>query len=170
MLIAGQETGVLSLPDGESTILVKGMSRKVVDVSASDFTNDKGQYSHTNVTEREKHVATITIARTSGELEMLQSTQEVGDFVTKYADPIADAILQRNQPLYNLMPTADEWQGTEDAAKGLPPLPGREKRGLFDVQRHFAIAATRAMKARKHCILNAEMGFGVRPESYWYDR
>ncbi len=160
MLIAGQETGVLSLPSECGTILVKGMTRKVVDVSTSDSTNDKGQYTHTNVTEREKHVATITIAHQDGDLEMLQSTQEVGDFVTQYADPIAEAILQRNQPLYDLLPAQDEWEGTQNAAKGLPPLPGREKRGLFDVQRHFAIATARVMKARTHCILNAEMGFG----------
>ena len=160
MLIAGQETGVLKLESQDGSILVKGMSRKVIEVTASDMTNEKGQYSHTTVNEREKHVATITIAHTDGQLDMLQSSQEVGDFVTKYADPIAEAILVRNQPLYNLLPTTTEWQGTAEAAKGLPPLPGREVRGLFDVQRHFAIAAARVMKARGHCILNAEMGFG----------
>jgi Uncharacterised methyltransferase family (DUF6094) len=160
MLIAGQETGVLSLPSEDGTILVKGMSRKVVDMTTRDNVNDKGQYSHTSVNEREKHVATITIAHQDGELDMLQSSTEVGDFVTKYADPIADAILQRNQPLYELMPEGKEWQVTGMSAKGLSPLPNREEKGLFDVQRHFAIAAARVMKARRHCILNAEMGFG----------
>jgi hypothetical protein len=160
MMIAGQETGVLSLPSDHGTILVKGMSRKIIDVSASDRSNEKGQYTHTNVTEREKHVATITIAKGDGELEMLQSSTEVGEFVTRYADPIADAILKRNKPLYDLMPTLEEWDGTSKAAKGLPPLPNRVERGLFDVQRHFAIAASRVMKANRHCIMNAEMGFG----------
>ena len=160
MLIAGQETGVLALPSEEGTILVKGMSRKVVDVSTRDLTNEKGQYSHTNVNEREKHVATITIAHQDGELDMLQSSSEVGDFVTKYAEPIAEAILKRNQPLYELKPDALEWAVTGKSAKGLPALPNREERGLFEVQRHFAIAAARVMKSRRHCILNAEMGFG----------
>ena len=161
MLIAGQETGVLTLSSDDGTpILVKGMSRKVVDVSSSDHTNDKGQYSHTTVNEREKHVATITIAHTDGKLEMLQSSSDVGDFITKYADPIADAILERNQPLYELQPDGTEWQVTAKSAKGLPPLPNRKEKGLFDVQRHFAIGSARVMKAKRHCILNCEMGFG----------
>ena len=160
MMIAGQETGVLSLQSDSGPILVKGMSRKVIDVTTSDRANEKGEYTHTNVNEREKHVATLTIAHTDGELDMLQSPSTVGSFITKYADPIADAILKRNQPLYNLNPDKQEWDATAKSAIGLPPLPGREQRGLFDVQRHFAIAATRVMKARRHCILNAEMGFG----------
>ena len=160
MMIAGQETGVLSLPSDGGTILVKGMSRKVVDVSASDRTNDKGEYTHTNVDEREKHMATITIAHQDGMLDMLQSSTQVGDFVTEYADPIADAILKRNQPLYELKPTSSEWQATAKAARGLPPLPNRKEKGLFDVQRHFAIAAARVMRKRGHAIMNCEMGFG----------
>ena len=150
MLIAGQETGVLSLPSEEGTILVKGMSRKVVDVSASDRANDKGQYTHTTVTEREKHVATITIAHSDGELEMLQSSSEVGDFVTKYADPIAEAILKRNQPLYNSDAAARGMAGQSgNLPRACRHCPAGEKRGLFDVQRHFAIAATRVMKAKQ---------------------
>jgi hypothetical protein len=161
MLIAGQETGVLKL-EGEDhqPFLVKGMSRKVVDVTTRDMDNEKGQYSHTNVSEREKHVATITLAHPDGNLEMLQTSVEVGDFITKYADPIAETILDRNQPLYELKPTRQEWIVTGRSAKGLPPLPNRAERGLFDVQRHFAIAAARVMQARRNCILNAEMGFG----------
>lgn len=160
MMIAGQETGVLNLPDGDTTILVKGMSRKVIDVSANDFTNDKGQYTHTTINEREKHVAAITIAHPDGNLEMMQAASEVAAFVTKYADPIAEAILKRNQPLYALKPIQEEWEVTSKSAKGSPPLPNREERGLFDVQRHFAIATARVMEAHRHCILNAEMGFG----------
>jgi len=39
-------------------------------------------------------------------------------------------------------------------------LPGRDERGLFDVQKHFAIAASRKMMKDHHIILNCEMGFG----------
>ncbi len=124
MMIAGQETGVLSLPDETGrTMLVKGMSRKVIDVSSTDHANEKGQYSHTNVNEREKHIAAITLAHTDGKLEMLQSSSEVGDFVTQFADPIADAILKRNQPLYELRPTKEEWQATSRSAQGIATTP-----------------------------------------------
>jgi len=160
MMIAGQETGVLSLPDGASKILVKGMSRKVVDVSANDFTNEKGKYSHTTINEREKHVAAITIAHPDGKLEMIQSAAEVASFVTKYSDPIAEAILKRNQPLYNYDPAQTEWNTVAQSALGLPPLPGKNEKGLFDVQKHFALAARRIMRVQRHAILMCEMGFG----------
>ena len=166
MMIAGQETGVLTLPEisgncrNTGNLLVKGMSRKIADVSTADHTNEVGEYSHTNVCQREKHVASITIAHMDGNLEMLQSANEVGSFITQYADPIADAILKRNQPLYELKPSLKEWEVTGKSAAGLPPIPNRQERGLFDVQRHFAIAAARVMKTQRHCILNAEMGFG----------
>ncbi len=161
MMIAGQETGVLSLQkDDGQKMLVKGMSRKVVEAQAADHASEKGQYTHTTVSEREKHIATLTIASTDGKLEMLQSPGEVGDFVTRYADPIADAILQRNTPLYGLVPNEQEWQKTSEVAKGLPPLPNRSERGLFDVQRHFAIGAARILRKHRHAILNCEMGFG----------
>lgn len=161
MMIAGQETGVLSLnnTDGKP-LLVKGMSRKLVEVTARDVTNEQGKYTHTNVTEREKHAAVLTLAHANGELAMLQSPSDVADFVTSHAGPIAEAILERNQPLYALDPSQAEWEVTSRSAKGLPPLPNRSERGLFDVQRHFAIAAARVMKSKRHCILNAEMGFG----------
>ena len=69
MMIAGQETGVLSLAGEDGNrMLVKGMSRKVVDVNTSDRFSEKGEYTHTTVNEREKHVATITIAKTDGRL------------------------------------------------------------------------------------------------------
>ena len=111
------------------------MSRKVMDVSANDFTNDKGQYTHTNVNEREKHVAAITIAHQDGNLEMLQSSSEVGDFVTKYADPIADAILKRNQPLYELKPDSGRMARSPASLPRVCRLcPIAEERGLFDVQ------------------------------------
>ena len=106
--------------------------------------NKKGEYSHTNVNEREKHVATLTIAHQDGNLEMLQSSSSVGSFITKYAEPIADAILKRNQPLYKLNPTQEEWDIVSKSAQGLPPLPNRQEKGLFTVQRHFAIAAARS--------------------------
>ena len=119
MLIAGQETGVLTLPSEDGSILVKGMSRKVIDVSASDMANDKGQYTHTTVNEREKHVATITIAHTDG---------AAGDAPVQ---PPKWATSSRSMPIRSprrswsatsrcitCMPTTAEWQGTGRSRQG----------------------------------------------------
>jgi len=43
MMVAGQETGVLSLPDGDDTILVKGYVSKVIDVSGNGLLERKGR-------------------------------------------------------------------------------------------------------------------------------
>ncbi|MCK4726315.1 MAG: hypothetical protein KAT29_10945, partial [Anaerolineales bacterium] len=42
----------------------------------------------------------------------------------------------------------------------LPPLPGREERGLFLTQKHFAIAMYLTLLKHRTLIMNAEMGFG----------
>ncbi|MBN1667158.1 MAG: hypothetical protein JW862_08710, partial [Anaerolineales bacterium] len=58
MLISGQETGVLSLTDEDGNpFLLKGMSRKLVESAGEDAFDDEGTYSHTRVSERERHVA-----------------------------------------------------------------------------------------------------------------
>jgi hypothetical protein len=107
MLIAGQETGVLALPDGD-TILVKGMSRKVIDVSPMTITNEKGQYpTPTSTSVRSMSPPSRSPIRMV-DLEMLQASEEWVTFVTQYAEPIADAILSAtsrstnsNQPAKN---------------------------------------------------------------------
>lgn len=160
MLISGQETGLLKLTDAQGPMLVKGMSRKTVKTSGQDKTDDKGRYAGTSVTEREQHQATLTITRPDGNLQTLATPAEVAGFITANVDPISDAILSKNHPLYNMQPFPWEWERTSRSAQGLPPLPGRQERGLFPVQRHFAIAAGRVMRKYGAAIMNCEMGFG----------
>ncbi len=166
MLISGQETGVLKLHTDEGQeFLVKGMSKKVVEQRSEDNYDDKCEYIDTRVNEKERLVTVLTQAYADGRLEFTQEPQAVGDFITRYAEQIADAILEKNRPLYDYHPTPAEWVTTATTALGLPPLPGRAERGLFEVQRHFAIAAARVMKKHGAAIMNCEMGFGKTSSS-----
>jgi|GEM_PF-1066086 len=161
MLITGQETGVLTVQDDEGrAMLVKGMSRKLVTQTARERLDDKDRVTSVAITERERYEASLALARADGRLELLASMDEVGKFMTRYAERLAEAILEKNRPLYNYDPTTREWAVTGKSALGLPPLPGRTERGLFTVQRHFAVAATRVMKKHRAAIVNAEMGTG----------
>jgi hypothetical protein len=160
MLITGQETGVLEVEQEGVPALVKGMSRKVAVRKERDNEDQKGKVISTSVTEKERHEATLTVARQNGDLEMLADMESVGKFITAHATRITDAILAKNHPLYDFHPTPREWEVTGKSALGLPPLPGRSERGLFPVQRHFAIGAARVMRKQGAAIMNCEMGFG----------
>jgi hypothetical protein len=160
MLITGQETGVLEVEQNGSPALVKGMSRKEVLHKERENVDEKGKTTSVNVVEKERHVATLTVAKSKGELEMLADMQSVGAFITTHVTAITDAILTKNHPLYDYQPTAREWAVTGKSALGLPTLPGRDERGLFPVQRHFAIGAARVMRKHGAAILNLDMGTG----------
>ncbi len=156
MLITGQETGVLDIRDEhDQPMLVKGFSRKVRHVEVN---NVKGNTS-VSVRETERHEASLTVVHPNGRIDLLTDLHQIGKFMTSNATRLADAIL-KNQPLYAYQPTAREWAITGKSGLGLPPLPGRDKRGLFDVQRHFAIGAARVMRQHGAAIINAEPGWG----------
>jgi hypothetical protein len=161
MLITGQETGVLTVNDDEGRpMLVKGMSRKLVTQVAHENQDEKGRVKSVSITERERYEASLALANSTGNLELLASMDEVSRFMTGHAERLAEAILEKNRPLYNYDPTPEEWRITSRSALGLPPLPGRTERGLFQTQRHFAIAATRVMKKYGNCLMNCELGMG----------
>jgi hypothetical protein len=160
MLITGQETGVLEVEQEGVPVLVKGMSRKLTTRKERPNEDAKGRFVSTSVTEKERHEATLTVAKPDGALEMLADMESVGKFISAHATKITDAILSKNNPLYDFHPTPKEWEITGKSALGLPPLPGRSERGLFPVQRHFAIGATRVLRKHGTAILNCEMGFG----------
>ena len=160
MLITGQETGVLEVEQEGVPALVKGMSRKVAVRKERPNEDAKGRFVSTSVTEKERHEATLTVAKPDSALEMLADMESVGKFITAHATKITDAILTKNNPLYDFHPTPREWEITGKSALGLPPLPGRSERGLFPVQRHFAIGAARVMRKHGTAILNLDMGSG----------
>lgn len=161
MMVTGQETGNIVLEDENGqAMIMKGMSKKAVDVIAHDKTDSNGEYIGTAVTEKEKYISTLSIVHANGEIKLLNDQKTVGDFMLKYADVIADIILKKNKPTYEWNPSDAEWQKVSKIALGLPPLPGRKERGLFPVQKHFAIATFKTAMKHGNSIVNAEMGFG----------
>lgn len=157
MLISAGELGIVRL---NAETLVKGTLNKSIQRTEESLFNDEGEFIGTKIEERERMESAITLLHTDGRREKLSGTQAVADFITAHAGPLAEAVLERNTPFYGWKPTKREWDVAGQTALGLPPLPGRSERGLFEVQKHFAIAAARRMKAQRHVILNCEMGWG----------
>jgi hypothetical protein len=160
MLISAGELGVVSLDLPEGRSLVKGTLTKTITRSEEPVLNEDGEVSGIRVEERERMESVITLLHAEGQRQRLSGTQEVADFITRHASTLADAVLDRNRPFYDWQPAHCEWDKAARTALGLPPLPGRSERGLFDVQKHFAIAAARRMRARHHVVFNCEMGWG----------
>ncbi len=158
-LILGQEAGVVRLTDGS---WVKGSVIKRLEEAAETRYDDEGRYTGTKVRQVEKFDDRITILRPWGTVEVVEGRQAVADFIRNHIEEFSREILHRNPPIYDLKPTPQEWETISHVATGLR-LPNRDERGLLDVQKHLAIGMARAMRKRKHVILDAEPGFGKTP-------
>jgi hypothetical protein len=159
MMISGGQLGVLPIETAAGPTLLKGTTRKVVEIDNEDHVDADGKYASTKVEARERLRTTLTLASASGTEEVTEAAG-IGDLVVKHKAAIWSALQARYRPLYNFDPTLYEWAQAGRIGQGLPPLPGRAERGPFDAQRHFGIAAKRVMQKRRHAIINAEMGTG----------
>lgn len=158
MLISAGELGVVRLPYQGQPALLKGTLMKTRVVSTETKEEEHGTV--TTGEEREQLHSVLTLLRGDGMVETFTTPDQVAQFITEQGGLLADAVLEKNAPFYAWHPTATEWRVANHTAQNLPPLPGRTERGLFEVQKHFAIAAARAMRAQHHVILNCDMGFG----------
>jgi len=161
MELASGTLGTLLIKDASgSPFLTRGSTKKVVTTSVEVMTNDKGEPTGNKVTEIEKLVSEIVSLSPDGKLVTMSDAGQVGKFVTDNAGALTDALLRRNTPLYSFDPLPEEWDVTRAIGLKYPPLPGREERGLFDVQAHFAIASRIVLKKHHHVFVNADMGTG----------
>lgn len=161
MLVSGQQTGILTLVDDDrNKFVVKGVSTKGVKEERKANVNERGQTASVTVDQKEYPTTTISCIYDNGEINFLSSTAEVREFIQKYAPKIAAAIFELNSPLYNWDYRPEDWKKLGKIGTGLKPLPGRKERGMFDLQKHVALAMVAVLKEHRCVILNMEMGFG----------
>ncbi len=160
LLISGNDVGAVKLTgeDGQP-LLVKGTSVKVVEKSIVTKIDEAGD-EHDEVTAVDRYIPTWTITHPEGQVEVLTEVEKIARLAEHYARELADAVQVRNTPLYGNNPTPAEWAATAKIGINMPGLPGRKERGLFERQRHWAIALQRAMRTRQHAIANLGMGTG----------
>jgi hypothetical protein len=160
MELSSGGVGVLRIDTPAGPILTRGTTTKEVTEQRETVANDEGEATGEKVTQIEKLVTQVAVTHPDGRIEVLSTASEVGDFITQYSKQLCDALLARNVPQYAFQPTPREWAITRQMALGMPTLAGRNERGLFDLQAHFAIAATRVLRQHKAVIVNADMGTG----------
>jgi len=70
--------------------------------------NQDGEVTGMRIEERERMESVITLLHSAGQRERLTGTQQVADFITRQAGPLADAVLAR--PIGHLLggPTEDD--------------------------------------------------------------
>lgn len=157
LLVSSGNVGVVDIPS--EGLLVKGSSRKTTMVSITTDISDSGVATD-RVTEVEKFEPVWTLVHKDGSIEVVSDIHRIASLATKYARQLADAVQVKNVPLYANNPTPREWERTGQIGINMPSLPGRSERGLFERQRHWAVALQRAMRARRHAIANLGMGTG----------
>ncbi len=154
MLMASGLLGTMKLKKNGTNLLVKG---RVFKKKYSRVEEDEQGEQVTIDTYRPD--TTVGVVGGSKGVRVIQDTDALAEFMSEYGDEIADLILQ-NAPLYDLKPSAEEWDGLAHLGTERKPLPGQAKAGLLDVQKHAAICLTRVMRKRRAALVQGEMGLG----------
>jgi hypothetical protein len=158
MELSSGDVGVVPIDIDGQPALIKGtlVKETVQTVERNDDPDAETQ----KVTATERLVTRISVTKSDGEIRLISSAAEVSEMMMQYGQAIAKSLLARNVPTYDMKPYPWEWDLLGKLGQGLKPLPGRKERGMFEMQKHLAIATERVSKRFNHVLLNAEMGVG----------
>ncbi len=153
MLMSSGMMGHMRVSKNGRTMLVKG---RTFMEAIKHVETDKHGNEIDVTTYRPK--ATVGILDTEG-VQVIDDTESLATFMDHYGDALAEQIL-KHPPLYNLNPPSDIWDHLGTLSKDREPLPGQDKPGLLEVQKHVSIALMRALREHSTGILQGEMGTG----------
>jgi hypothetical protein len=154
MLMAAGTMGIMRLTDENSQpMLVKGRVVKITDKVGTEETKSGDKMDIL----RDRWVTTISVIRQSG-IEVITDVKQLSEFMQKYGEQIGRFITDQTRPLYNFNPTQAENAILDTLSLRRKGLPGQTKPGLLPIQRHVAAAMARAMRLRRRCNIQGEMG------------
>jgi 16S rRNA G966 N2-methylase RsmD len=156
MLMAAGTMGIMRLTDENGQpMLVKGRVVKVTEKVGTEETKSGDQVDIL----RDRWVTTISVTRQSG-IEVITEVAKLSDLMQKYGEQIGRFITGRTRPLYNFDPTSAETAVLDTLSQRRKPLPGQQKPGLLQIQRHVATAAARVLRLKRRSNIQGEMGSG----------
>lgn len=156
MLMAAGTMGIMRLADEDGQpMLVKGRVVKVTPKVGSEETKS----GDTMDIYRDHYETTISAIRQGG-IEVIKDVDALSAFMVKFGEQIGRFITDRTHPLYNFDPTPAETKLLDALSLRRKPLPGLAKAGLLPIQRHVAAAAARALRQKRRCNIQGEMGAG----------
>jgi hypothetical protein len=154
MLMASGLLGTMRLNKNGADLLVKGRVFKKKHTRVEEDEQGEQVTVHTYRPE-----TTVGVVGGTEGVRVIQDTEGLTAFMGEYGDEIAELILQ-NEPLYDLKPSAAEWDKLTHLGTERLPLPGQTRAGLLDVQKHAAICLARVMRERRAALVQGEMGAG----------
>jgi len=107
----------------------------------------------------ERSRPTLWTLDATGNFTFSNDPVKISDTLRIHVAELAQRVLGRNVPRYNLKPQAWEWQVFDPLSQGRY-LPGRKETGLTDFQKHLSVALGRLLLATGSGLVNAEMGSG----------
>jgi hypothetical protein len=116
----------------------------------------------------ERSRPTLWTLDANGHFTFSNDPVKISDTLRVHVAELAQRVLGRNVPRYDLKPQPWEWQVFDALSTGRY-LPGRKETGLTDFQKHLSVALGRLLLATGSGLVNAEMGSGVRLVSCWYE-
>jgi 16S rRNA G966 N2-methylase RsmD len=156
MVMAAGTMGIMRLTDENGQpMLVKGRVVKVTEKVGTEETKSGDQMDIL----RDRYMTTISVIRQSG-IEVITEVGQLSEFMQKYGEQIGRFITDRTRPLYNFDPTPAEAAILDMLSRHRKPLPGQQKPGLLQIQRHVATAAARVLRLKRRGNIQGEMGSG----------
>jgi len=156
MLMAAGTMGIMRLTDENGLpMLVKGRVVKVTEKVGTEETKSGDRMDIL----RDRYVTTISVIRQGG-IELITEIGKLSEFMQKYGEQIGRFITDRTRPIYNFDPTQTEAAVLDTLSQRRKPLPGQQKPGLLQIQRHVAAASARALRLKRRGNIQGEMGSG----------
>jgi hypothetical protein len=165
MLMAAGLMGVMTLQhtnDEGATehIVAKGRVIKAQTVHTEDVFGVGGRVVGTKTVSKDVFSTRVCTLDAEGVQEVISDEVGLGAFMRAFGEQLAQQVIAKHKPDYDLHPTQKEWATVSALAHDLR-LPGRRETGLLPAQKHVAIAASRVMRKRRCAVISGEMGFGV---------
>ena len=107
----------------------------------------------------ERSRPTLWTLDANGNFTFSNDPVKISDTLRIHVAELAQRVLGRNVPRYDLKPQAWEWQVFDPLSQGRY-LPGRKETGLTDFQKHLSVALGRLLLGTGSGLINAEMGAG----------
>jgi hypothetical protein len=168
LVTAGLLGTTLVTHDGQA-LLIKGGTEKYTvkveddgneeEIEQFDPDNPEQKKSLFRVRVEERSRPTLYTLTQDGDFTFSNDANWISDRLRTHVNELAQRVLARNVPRYDMKPEAWEWQALAPLSLGRA-LPGRQETGLTPMQKHLSIAMGRLLHATGSGLASYEMGAG----------
>jgi hypothetical protein len=177
MLVSAGLLGTTCITHNGAPLLLKGGTEKYTVKIDDDNEEEEIEYDPDDP-QKKKHLFRVRVEERSrptlytldneGVFTFTNNPTQITEILRVHVSELAQRVLGRNIPRYDLKPAPWEWQVFDLLSLGRT-LPGRIETGLTEFQKHTSIGLGRLLLATGSGMAGMEMGCGVRLVSCWYE-